>query len=187
VSTRGIARPDAMYGYILNSHFIRASMKTASEKFGPYLPPDDGSLFLSSRLARMWNDLSPGQQAGWYARAAGELNSELVFENRSPHLSPSGGVLFGLPSTATRTTFSGSESIGGFTGRMDTMDTRSSGSFMEEDPMGGHSSMHSPSESPGPGDDAGSSQSHVPRPPNAWILFRCVLGCEMECPLTGFV
>jgi hypothetical protein len=179
-----------MCGYILNSLFIRASMKAASEKYGPYLPPDDGSPFLSSRLTRMWNDLSPEQRAGWYARAARELNSEFAFESRSPHLSPSGSVLCTPPSTAVsaaRTTFSGSESIGGFTGRTDTMDTRSPGSFIEEDPMGGPSALHSPSESPGPGDDTGNSQSHVPRPPNAWILFRCVLSCDMECPLTGFV
>lgn len=155
-------------------------MKAASEKYGPYLPPDDGSPFLAHRLTRMWNDLSPEQRAGWYARAAGESSSEPLIEGRSPQSTPSGSYHFTPPSTAvsvTRTSLSGSESLMRSSSRADSLDHRSPGSYTEDELMGGTSALQRRSESPLPGDEAGGSQSHVPRPPNAWILFRYVDTC----------
>lgn len=162
----------------LLTHFSRLSIKQASEKYGPFLPPDDGSPFLAHRLHRLWDDLSKEQQLEYYARAATEINSESVEVSQkssrpySPQLrSASSGYAsptFGAGSAA-RTRFSPYEIPEHHHMSTHTPEMRSPVFSNDDDPSCG--SVRSRSQSPA-GEDGQPHSSHVPRPPNAWILFR---------------
>lgn len=169
--------PDAAVLTVHRPYFlsIRASVKAASDKFGPYLPPDDGSPFLAHRLTRMWNDLSSEQKAGWYARAAGEASSDFTSGWRSPLLNTPSSARQTPPSTgvsASRASMANVEGHEGHFYNFDMSEHRSPASLHDEEPLGAPSTLESRSQSPLPNEESGPSQSHIPRPPNAWILFR---------------
>lgn len=156
----------------------RSSIKQASEKYGPFLPPDDGSPFLALRLHRLWQDLSREQRLVYFTRAASEGNPESMDASQRP--SHSHSPLFlpaqpGHPSPpsmgvgATRAHFSAHGSPENYHASIHSPEVRSPASFPDEDAAG---SMRSRSQSPHVGDDGNVQTGRVPRPPNAWILFR---------------
>lgn len=156
-------------------------MKEASEKYGPYLPPDDGSPFLTHRLNRMWNDLSSEQRSGWYARASGDTNVPLSDSMRdagssySPILHHLGGGAYsgGSPAASAKRTHFPVSDTGAFEyTKMETSEVHSPYSVTSDEPYGGSSTLHSRSQSPTMGEAPQSNLAHIPRPPNAWILFR---------------
>ena len=158
----------------------RSSIKQASEKYGPFLPPDDGSPFLALRLHRLWQDLSHEQRLMYYTRAAVENNPEsletsqripptyspLFLSSQPGHASPpSTGV--GAPSRAQFQPH-GSPDIYNTSGN--TPELRSPASLIDDEPN--TTSARSRSQSPHGGEEGQSQASHIPRPPNAWILYR---------------
>ncbi|KAG8787851.1 hypothetical protein FRC19_000700 [Serendipita sp. 401] len=164
---------------------FKASVKRSSDQFGPFLPEDDGSPFLAHRLSRMWNDLSAEQRASWLSRASSESMNEHSPVTGSRHCSPSSSTAAAafaqmrsrLTGDENTVSFNSSTTAGAYASYGNTPELRSPASFMTDDVEsmhGGPSSLRSRSQSPHMGEE-GASSSHVPRPPNAWILFRSTM------------
>ncbi|KIM29491.1 hypothetical protein M408DRAFT_22846 [Serendipita vermifera MAFF 305830] len=162
---------------------FKTSIKQASEKYGPFLPPDDGSPYLALRLHRLWQDLSKEQRLEYYARVtASETNPEGLDVSQKPSRpyspqfrSASTGYTSPPLTTASgpaRPRYSPYEIPEPHNLSAQTPELRSPVFSTDDDPSCG--SVRSRSHSP-MGEDGQPTQSHVPRPPNAWILFRSTM------------
>ncbi|PVG00038.1 hypothetical protein CPB86DRAFT_257888 [Serendipita vermifera] len=187
-TSKSFEHPSTQAAYRL----FKQSIKQASDSFGPYLPPDDGSPFLAHRLTRMWNDLEPSQRDWWCRKAAGEILGEHSAHVSERYPSSPTTVLSSSasgPCTPSSTSAMSSSALGAhysplnpprsflLPGKAIKLESRSPPTtFMDEDVrMSSQSFFHSRSGSPSPGEEMSASGSHIPRPPNAWILYRSTM------------
>ena len=154
---------------MLISLICRDSLKRMSENGLQFLPIDDGSPLLAHRLRRMWDDLSNEQRNQWF-QAAYDAENDHHGDSRMPHSTGTESRPYSPTSATAHTTrFQfGMDSTQGYHSSTYTPEMRSPGSLLDDEVA---SSMRSRSHSPG---DDHTSASHVPRPANAWILFRSV-------------
>jgi hypothetical protein len=117
----------------------------------------------------------------YYTRAAAESNSDSLDASQRLSQPYSSVFLSGQPShvsppptgvSGMRNHFSSHGSPENYHASANTPELRSPASFVDDDPTSG--SMRSRSQSPHVGDEGNAQTGRVPRPPNAWILYRSV-------------
>lgn len=154
---------------------FKESLKRTSERYGPFLPTDDGSPLLAHRLRRMWDDLSTEQRNHWF-QAAYEVENDHHGDSRIPYsIGTESQPYSPVSASASTTRFPvGMDGMPRQYSNANTPDLRSPASFLDDE---AGSSLRSRSQSPG---EDHPSTSHIPRPANAWILFRFVLFLGLE-------
>ncbi|CAG7848537.1 SubName: Full=Uncharacterized protein {ECO:0000313/EMBL:CCA66554.1} [Serendipita indica DSM 11827] len=149
---------------------FKESLKRTSERYGPFLPTDDGSPLLAHRLRRMWDDLSTEQRNHWF-QAAYEVENDHHGDSRIPYsIGTESQPYSPVSASASTTRFPvGMDGMPRQYSNANTPDLRSPASFLDDE---AGSSLRSRSQSPG---EDHPSTSHIPRPANAWILFRSTM------------
>lgn len=152
-------------------------MKSMSDRYGPFIPPEDGSPVVAMSLTRMWQQLSPQQRLEWWLRE----KNETVSENEQPSSTlqvpraPASGFLVRRSAEHSPSEYSANEPS--FFQHIAPMHQsgfhRPSSWHIEDDEGSRDSSGANRSRSQSPAEES-STRKQPPRPANAWILYRYV-------------